>query len=66
MEVDKKKARYYYELAAIGGDANARHNLGCIEGADYDRALKHFMWHNASSFIPLSEMQLQILPEMWR
>jgi hypothetical protein len=44
VELDEKKARHYYELAAMGGHAGARHNLGCCEGdTDYDRAVKHFM-----------------------
>ena len=45
VEVDKKKAVYYYELAAMGEDAIARYNLGLIEkrAGNYDRALKHFM-----------------------
>jgi len=45
VEVDKKKAMHYYELAAIGGDSMARHNLGHMEGkaGNMDRALKHFM-----------------------
>ena len=45
VEVDKKKAKYYYELAAIGGDIHSRHNLGCIEGqaGNYDRANKHLI-----------------------
>ena len=45
VEVDKKKARYYYELAAMGGDIVARHNLGVNEedAGNYDRALKHHM-----------------------
>ena len=42
VEVDKKKARHYFELAAIGGDEVARHNLGIME-KNADRALKHFM-----------------------
>ena len=45
MEVDKKKARYYYEQAAIIGNATARHNLG-LEGernGKMDRALKHYV-----------------------
>jgi len=43
--VDKKKAKYYYELAAMGGDVCARTNLGGIEVKDgnSDRALKHFL-----------------------
>jgi len=47
VEVDKKKATYYYELAAIrtGGDVIARRNLGNNEWRDgnMDRALKHYM-----------------------
>jgi len=45
VEVDKKKARHYWELAAIGGDASARHNLGINEGetGNVERALKHWM-----------------------
>ena len=45
MERDNKKADHYYELAAIGGDGVARHNLGCAEGraGNWGRALKHYM-----------------------
>jgi len=45
VERDGKKAKYYYELAAMGGDVIARHDLGCIEGqaGNIDRALKHSM-----------------------
>ena len=56
VDVDKKKAKHYWELAAMGGNAIARHNLGytelvegmitgCIElrAGNKDRALKHFM-----------------------
>ena len=45
VERDKKKAEYYLELAAMEGDAVARHNLGVSEykSGNYDRALKHFM-----------------------
>ena len=44
-DVDKKKATHYYKLAAIGGDVNARHNLGIDEEAEcnMNRALKHYM-----------------------
>jgi len=44
-EIDKRKAVHYYELAAIGGDVSARHNLGIVEyrGGNIDRALKHFL-----------------------
>ena len=45
VEVDTEKAKYYYELAAIGGDTDARHNLGCIEKGtgNHYRAMKHFV-----------------------
>ena len=45
VEMDEKKARHYYELAAMGGDVDARHQLGVIEwnAGNYDRALRHFM-----------------------
>ena len=45
VEIDKKKAKYYYELAAIKGNVIARHNLGCVEGnaGNHQRAMKHFM-----------------------
>ena len=45
VEVDKKKAKHYYELAAIGGDVTARHNLGINEGeaGNAERALRHHM-----------------------
>ena len=45
MEVDKKKAKYFYELAAINGSVPARYNLGVIEGnaENHQRAMKHFM-----------------------
>ena len=41
VEIDKKKANHYYELAAMGGDVYARFNLGCAE-TRADRALKHY------------------------
>ena len=45
VEVDKKKAQHYYELAAMKGDVHARYNLGCIEGpaGNHHRAFKHYM-----------------------
>ena len=45
MTIDKKKARHYYELAAMNGSVMARHNLGADEyEAGYDqRAMKHFI-----------------------
>ena len=43
VEVDKKEAELYYELAAIGGSANARFNLGVYEYhmCNMERALRH-------------------------
>ena len=45
VEVDKKKAIHYYELAAIGGDTQARNNLGYweVKAGNFDRALKHWI-----------------------
>ena len=45
VEVDKKKAMHYFELAAMGGNEVARHNLGINEGKarNLERALKHLM-----------------------
>ena len=41
----KKKAKYYYELAAIKGNVYARHQLGCVEGqaGNHQRTMKHFI-----------------------
>jgi len=45
VEIDKKKAKHYYELAAMQGHVKARHMLGNIEGqaGNYDRAFRHYM-----------------------
>ncbi len=45
MEVDKKKGIHYWEQGAIGGDVQARYNLGQLEleAGNFDRALKHYM-----------------------
>ena len=45
VERDEKKANHYFELAAMGGVAPARHNLGCSEClvGNWDRAVKHYM-----------------------
>ena len=32
VEIDTKKAKHYWELAALAGSVLARHNLGCMEG----------------------------------
>lgn len=45
MEVDKQKAKHYFELSAMGGNVRARYNLGNNEAyaGNADRALKHYM-----------------------
>ena len=46
VEVDKQKAKHYYELAAMAGDVNARHSLGrveALEAGNYQRAHKHLI-----------------------
>ena len=46
VERDEKKALHYWELAAMGGDTEARHNLGYSEyykKSNWDRALKHWL-----------------------
>lgn len=45
VEASIKKAKHYWELAALKGDLEARHNLGCVEGqaGNLHRALKHFI-----------------------
>ena len=46
VEIDTKKATPYYKLAAIGGNIEARYNLGLGEERDegnMNRALKHYM-----------------------
>ena len=45
VEVDKKKAKQYYELAAMNGHSIARQNLGYEEynAGNYQRAMKHYM-----------------------
>jgi len=45
VKKDEKKARHYFELAAMRGSPNARHNLGIFEDkrGNMERALKHHM-----------------------
>jgi len=45
VEIDEKKAKHYYELAAMMGCVSARNNLGCNEyqAGNFDRAMKHFI-----------------------
>ena len=45
VEVDKKKAKHYLELAAMAGDVAARNNLAVneVRTGNMDRALKHWI-----------------------
>jgi len=45
VEIDEKKADYYYEIAAMRGNVKARCNLGNNEAraGNFERALKHYM-----------------------
>ena len=46
IDIDKEKAKHYYELGAIKGSAPARHSLGVNEagaGNVMSRAIKHFL-----------------------
>ena len=44
VEVDKKKGKHFYELAAMNGHIYARHNLGglALQNGNHQRAIKHF------------------------
>ena len=44
VERDMKKAIHYFELGAIGGETDSRHNLGVFEhkAGNMQRALKHY------------------------
>ena len=63
VEVDETKARYYYELAAMMGDATARFNLGDMEvvAGNMDRALKHHMIAVRGGFVE----SLNMIKEMY-
>jgi len=45
VELDKKKAEYYWELSAIAGGAVSRYNLGLneVHAGNINRAIKHFL-----------------------
>ena len=45
VAIDKKKAKHYYELAAMNGHIKARNSLGIMEGqaGNHHRAMKHFI-----------------------
>ena len=53
VERDETKAKYYWELAAMGGNVKARHNLGILEdkiAGNTSRALKHWMIAAAAGY----------------
>ena len=52
VEVDKKKAKHYYELAAMNGNVKARNNLGCMEedAGNSNREYKHFILSAKAGF----------------
>ena len=64
VERDEKKAKYYYELAAMEGDSYARFNLGCIElqAGNMNRSFKHWMI-SASCGVSTSLENIKLLYE---
>jgi len=45
VEVDREKARHFWELAAMGGIVGARHILGCkeVQAGNVDIGIKHYI-----------------------
>ena len=64
VERDEKKAVHYWELGAMGGDVEARYNLGVLEGrvGNHDRTLKHLMIATGGG----SKKSLSIIQEMFK
>ena len=54
VEKDMKKAKYYYELGAIGGSISARHNLACFDflKRNFSRAYKHYLISAKAGYEP--------------
>ena len=54
LEKDAKKSKHYLELAAIRGDLESRHGLGCLEGENRNniRASKHFLISAKAGYEP--------------
>jgi len=54
VERDEKKAKYYWELAAIGGGVHARQKLGIVEwrAGNACRSMKHYMIAAGAGFEP--------------
>ena len=64
VKIDEEKAKHYYELAAMGGDTSARHNLGVLEAnvGNYDRALKHLLIANRAGH----DKSLEMIKDMYQ
>ena len=45
VDADKRKAKHYFELAAMNGSSAARHSVGLVEleAENYHRAMRHFL-----------------------
>ena len=53
VEKNEKKAKYYFELGALGGSVPARHNLGTAEFKNEEsRAMKHFILAARAGYKP--------------
>ena len=54
VEIDKKKAKHFYELSAMAGNAQARHQLGTLEGqaGNLQRAKKHYILAARAGYTP--------------
>ena len=61
VESDMKKAKHYYELAAMIGHVTSRNTLGALEGltGNDHRAMKHFIlaasYHSLPCLIALCD-----------
>ena len=54
VEIDTKKAKYYWELAAMMGIVDARYGLGCMEynAGNHERAYKHCLIAASAGYKP--------------
>ena len=61
VQMDMKKAQYFFEIAAIGGSAVARYHIGILEETvhhDLYRASKHYLISAKAGFDPaLNELK---------
>ena len=64
VKKDETKAKYYYELAALRGDAAARHNLGALEEEEgnISRAMTHWMISAGQG----CDISLKVIRELFR